>query len=93
MRLGHGIAVVVEQDHRIGQEQGAIEIGGLADHRQRIQFAPLNDLARGMEVDVGELRQGDQEGGPTARTVARAEEARQHLGRELPGGPELVHIG
>src|SRR5690606_16440254 len=51
-RLAHGIVVGVQQDDGVGQEQGAIQVGRLADHRQGVQLAPLDDLAGGMEVDV-----------------------------------------
>src|SRR5690606_14612079 len=54
-----------------------------------VQLAPLDDLAGGVEVDVGQLRQGDQEGG----LAARAQEAGQHLGRQLTGGAQFLDIG
>ena len=89
MGLGHGVAVVVQQHHRIGEEQRPIEVCRLADHGQGVELATVDDLAGGVEVDVRQLGQGDQEGcGP-----ARAQEAGQHLGRHLARGPEFFDIG
>jgi len=89
VRLGHGVAVVVQQHNGIGEEQGAIEIGGLADDGEGVELATLDDLPRRVEVDVGELGQGDQEGGP----AARAQEAGEHRRGQLTGDVQFFDIG
>ena len=88
MGLAHGLAVVVQDDDDEGQEEGAVKVRRLADHGQGVDLLAIDDVAGGVEVDVGQLGQGDQEG----RARTRAQEPRQHLGRQLAGGAQLLDI-
>lgn len=77
-RTAHGVGFPVEDQDGERQEQRPVEVGRLADDRERVEFLALQNPAGGVEVDLRQVAERDQKLGG----LVVAQHRGQRLGRD-----------